>query len=71
MYVDRPSVVKENTQTSVFVLSADGSRAERVPAEFGRSSVTLIEVISGLKNGDRIVLSDTSKWDNAKAIAIR
>ena len=71
IYVDRPSVVRENTQASIFVLNGDGNGAERVPVTFGRSSVTLIEVVKGLNPGDRIVLSDTSRWDSADLIEIR
>lgn len=71
VYVDRPTVVRENTQTSIFVLKPEGNRAERVSVSFGRSSVTLIEVIKGLNPGDRIVLSDTSRWENASEIEIR
>ena len=71
IYVDRPSVVRENTQASIFVLNPDGNGAERIPVTFGRSSVTLIEVLKGLNPGDRIVLSDTSRWDNSDRIEIR
>jgi HlyD family secretion protein len=71
VYVDRPTVVRENTQASIFVLNSDGNRAERTSVDFGRSSVTLIEVLKGLNPGDRIVLSDTSRWENASEIEIR
>ena len=71
VYVDRPTVVQENTDASIFVINPEGNRAERVTVSFGRSSVTLIEVLKGLNPGDRIVLSDTSRWEDASAIEIR
>ena len=71
VYVDRPTVVQENTVASIFVLNPEGTRAERAMVSFGRSSVTLIEVLNGVDPGERIVLSDTSRWGNARAIEIR
>jgi HlyD family secretion protein len=35
----------------------------RTTVEFGRMSVSEIEVVAGLQPGDRIILSDTSEWD--------
>ncbi len=71
IYVDRPSTVKENTKASVFVMSADGKQALRTPVEFGRSSVTLVEIVSGLRPGQQIILSDSSRWQSSEAIEIR
>lgn len=71
LYVDRPSVARENIKTSIFVLNQAGDGAKRVPVEFGRSSVSLIEIRKGLNSGDRIVLSDTNRWENASEIQIR
>jgi hypothetical protein len=34
-----------------------------VPVKLGRGSVTSIEVMDGLKVGDRVILSDMSAWD--------
>ena len=71
VYVDRPSTVRENTRASVFVIDPSGDRANRTPVEFGRSSVTVIEVLEGLLPGERVILSDTSRWDGSEAIRIR
>ena len=35
----------------------------RVPVKLGRSSVSTIEVVSGLQVGDQVILSDMSEWD--------
>jgi HlyD family secretion protein len=42
-----------------------------VQVKFGRSSVNTIEVLSGLKEGDRVILSDMSAWDGQDRLRIR
>jgi HlyD family secretion protein len=71
VFMDRPTSAREGTQASLFVLSGDGSRADRVAVDFGRSSVSLIEVQKGLNPGDRVILSDTTRWENARSLDLR
>ena len=49
----------------------DGSEAVRVNVKLGRSSVNTIEVVQGLKVGDKVILSDMSAWDNFDRIRLR
>jgi HlyD family secretion protein len=37
--------------------------ANRVKVKLGKSSVNTVEILEGLKEGDQVVLSDTSAWD--------
>jgi hydrogenase maturation factor len=37
----------------------------------GRSSVNTIEIVSGLKPGDQVILSDTSAQDGFQVIALK
>jgi hypothetical protein len=37
----------------------------------GRASVSTVEVVTGLKEGERVVLSDTSQWDAFERIRLR
>ncbi|MFB9068352.1 efflux RND transporter periplasmic adaptor subunit [Pseudofulvimonas gallinarii] len=62
LYVGRPAFGQPNSQTTLFRIDADG-RAVRVPVQLGRASVNLIEVVQGLQEGDKVILSDTSAWD--------
>lgn len=63
LYVGRPAFGQPNSEVRLFrVNTADGS-ANRIPVRLGRSSVNLIEITQGLKEGDQVVLSDTSAWD--------
>jgi beta-lactamase regulating signal transducer with metallopeptidase domain len=61
---------KGNSTFSLFKISNDGTEAERVNVKFGRSSVNTIEILDGLKEGDKIILSDMSSYDNANRIHI-
>jgi HlyD family secretion protein len=70
LYVGRPVHGSENSQVGLFKIDPDGSGASRVTVKLGRSDVNTIEVIDGLKEGDRIILSDTSQWDNAERIRL-
>jgi len=44
--------------------------AERVSVKLGRSSVHSVEVLSGLGEGDRVILSDMSEWDHDNRIQL-
>lgn len=70
LFVGRPASSQENALIGLFKIGRDGS-ATRVPVKFGRSSVTTVEVISGLNVGDQIVLSDMSAWDGYERVRIQ
>jgi len=43
----------------------------RVQVKLGRSSVNLVEIVGGLKEGDQVILSDTSAWDAFDRLRIK
>jgi HlyD family secretion protein len=63
LYVGRPVNGQAESTVGLFKVAAGGKLAERVPVKLGRSSVSTIEVLTGLQEGDRIILSDMSQWD--------
>lgn len=63
VYVGRPAFGQENSQVGIFKLDEDKVYASRTQVKFGRSSVNTIEVVSGLKPGDWVILSDMSPYD--------
>jgi len=63
VYVERPVFGQQNTTITLFKVDADRKGASRVPVKLGRASVTLIEILDGLKVGDQVILSDMSAWD--------
>jgi HlyD family secretion protein len=70
LFVGRPAFGNENSTISLFKLGADGKTAVRVPVKVGRASVNSIQVIEGLQNGDTVILSDMSRWDNTDRIRL-
>ena len=71
LYVGRPSLGQDNSTAGLFrVVDADGN-AQRVQVKFGLSSVNAIVVLSGLKEGDRVVLSDMSSYDSYDRVRLR
>ncbi len=71
LYVDKPVHARGNADAQVFKLASDGSQAVRTLVRFGRQSVTTIEIVAGLAEGDRIILSDTSAYNNSERIAVQ
>jgi HlyD family secretion protein len=69
LYVGRPAFGQENSTIGMFVLQSDGY-AVRTQVKVGRSSVNAIEILGGLKDGDQVVLSDMSRWDNYDRIRL-
>ena len=55
----------------MFKLGPDGQEATRTTVSLGRSSVSTIEIVSGLREGDQVVISDTTTMDNYKTIRVR
>lgn len=71
LYVQRPVHAEEEQSGTVFRVDPSGTTAQRVNVRFGRSSVSAIQVESGLKEGDRIILSDVSQWDKYDRIRLQ
>ena len=70
LYVGRPAFGQENSTISMFVLDRQGNGAARTPVKTGRASVNLIQIDSGLKEGDTVILSDMSRWDNTDRVKL-
>jgi len=70
VYVGRPAFGQERSTVGIFRLDADDSIATRTPVQLGRSSVNTIEIVSGLKPGDRVILSDMSNQDNTDRVRL-
>ena len=70
LYVGRPAYGQANQTVSLFLVNPEEDEAQRVQVRLGRSSVSTVEVVEGLQEGDRVILSDTSKWDDFDRIRI-
>ncbi len=69
IYVGRPAFGQEHSTVGLFKLT-EGGEAVRVSVQLGRSSVNTIEILSGLRPGDQVVLSDMSAWDQYERIRL-
>ncbi len=71
LYVGRPAFAQTDATVGLFKVGADGHTAVRQPVNFGRASVTTIEVRrGGLRVGDKVIISDMSAWDNVNKVRI-
>jgi HlyD family secretion protein len=69
--VGRPAFGQAQQTIGMFVLTPDGSEAVRTTVRLGRNSVSTIEILEGLKEGDQVIISDTSALDSYNRIRIR
>ncbi|HVR41807.1 MAG TPA: HlyD family efflux transporter periplasmic adaptor subunit [Thermoanaerobaculia bacterium] len=70
VYVGRAVHAQERSTGTIFRMTGDG-HAVRVPVEYGRSSVSTIEIVKGLEPGDEVILSDMSAWDEFDRVKLR
>lgn len=71
LFVGRPAYGQPESTIGVFRLDPDGEYARRVTVETGRASVNAIEIRSGLREGDVVILSDMSQWDGVERVKMR
>ena len=70
LHVGRPAYGQANSPVGLFRLVEGGRYAERVTVQLGRASVSDVEVVSGLKERDKVILSDMSRWDNVDRVKL-
>jgi HlyD family secretion protein len=71
LYVGRPAFGQSDSEVRLFKLDQGGDVASRVPVELGKSSVNLIQIVKGLNVGDRVILSDTSAFDQHDRVRLK
>jgi len=71
LYVGRPVHGQSESTVGLFKLSDDGAEAIRVNVKLGKTSVNTVEILQGLKTGDKVILSDMSNWDAFDRIRLR
>jgi HlyD family secretion protein len=70
LFVESPAFGQENSKISLFLVDPATKMATRTTVAIGRRSVQYVEVVEGLKEGDRVVLSDMSQYDAWNRIQI-
>ncbi len=71
IYVGRPAFGQGNSTVGFFKLESDGKTAVRAQIKIGKTSASTIEVIEGAREGDQLILSDTSQWDSYNRIRLQ
>lgn len=69
LFVESPTFGQENSTVMLFKFTSP-SEAERTAVKLGRRSVSFVEVIDGLKEGDRVILSDMQQYDGHQRLRI-
>jgi len=62
LFFGRPADAQAQSTSIVFVLEPDGEHARRVSVTYGRQSGALIEILKGLSEGDRVIVTNMSQW---------
>jgi multidrug resistance efflux pump len=70
LYVGRPAFGNPDSTISLFKYDPDGKTATRTQVKVGKASVTQIQILDGLKEGDRVILSDMSRQDNVDKVRL-
>ncbi|HKD09759.1 MAG TPA: HlyD family efflux transporter periplasmic adaptor subunit [Bryobacteraceae bacterium] len=70
VYVGRPTVGQPHSTVTMFRYDPDGKTATRVTVKLGVASVNTIEILDGLKVGDKVILSDMSAQDSHDRIRL-
>lgn len=70
LFVKRPMFSKSFSEEDIYLLDEEGELAVVKTVQFGQVSNKYIEVKSGLKAGQNIIVSDTSDWQGISQISI-
>jgi multidrug resistance efflux pump len=70
LHVGRPAYGQANSTVGLFKLVEGGTAARRTSVRLGRTSVNSVEVLGGLQAGDKVVISDMSRWDGFDRVKV-
>jgi HlyD family secretion protein len=70
LYVGRPAFGQANTTIRLFKFTDGANTAVRVSVRIGKTSVSAVEILDGLQIGDRVILSDMSRWENLDRVRL-
>ncbi|WP_288006439.1 efflux RND transporter periplasmic adaptor subunit [Acidiphilium sp.] len=71
LHVARPVDARPDSRATVYELVDGGRRAIPVRVRFGATSANAIQVLSGLKAGDRVIVSDTGRFAGKAMVRVR
>jgi HlyD family secretion protein len=71
VFFGRPADSLANSVATIFVLEAGNDFARRVTVRYGKISGALIEVVKGVSPGDRVIVTDMSKWAKYQRVRLQ
>ena len=71
IYFEKPATAQPNSEMPLFVVETNGEFAKRTTVRFGRQSGALIQIVSGLKPNDMVIVTDTTKWGAYERIRLK
>lgn len=71
LYVGRPAFGQEQSTVGLFKVDPTTGEASRAQVQLGKSAVNTIEIVGGLSEGDQVILSDMSAWDQFDRIRLQ
>ncbi len=69
--VGRPAFGQAYQQISMYVLTPDGTEAERRTVKLGATSVSTVQILEGMREGEQVIISDTTSFDSYPRVRIR
>ena len=71
LYVGRPAFGQANSTVGLFKEIPGTNEAERVQVSLGEASVNEVQILKGLNVGDKVILSDMSRWDGFDRVRLQ
>jgi HlyD family secretion protein len=71
LYVGRPTFGQPESTVGLFKIDPESGIATRVSVKLGRSSVKSVEIVAGLNEGDQVILTDMSQWDQVDRVRLK
>ncbi|MBQ4811421.1 HlyD family efflux transporter periplasmic adaptor subunit [Pseudoalteromonas luteoviolacea] len=68
--IQKPSYISEQSRSAMFVLNPDTNQLVKTQLEFGKLAGNAIEIRSGVKAGEQVVISDMSDFKHLAQITI-
>jgi len=70
LHLGRPAFGQSGSTVGLFKLTPDGAEAVRTTVRLGRTSVNTVEILGGLQPGDKVIISDMSRWDGVERVRV-
>jgi len=70
LFMQRCGFDQANADAVAFRVDPDGKQATRVNVRFGAIASEMIEIKSGLREGDKVIVTDMSRWVNCERIRL-